>query len=161
MTERKLLNHVTAGCSIGQRLMDPPFGDKLYCLACSLFPLFDWWFVCITCSALPLGIFPLCQFPFGQCWWTGNWQSVWEVMKWEVDKVGIDKYIKDMWCCIYDVVDCVVDVLAIIHSMYFVNTMSAFSSSCYSYKARRAHYIIRHRHDSVYKTTGKTLLFCQ
>ena len=54
----------------------------------------------------PLHQFPLCKFPlrqfpllFGQCWQSGN-MTKWELTKCEVDKVGIDKYIKIMSCCL-------------------------------------------------------------
>ena len=47
-----------------------------------------------------------------------KWElTKWELTKWEVDKVGIDK-VYFMLSRRWDVVDCVTDVLTIIHSMH-------------------------------------------
>ena len=64
-----------------------------------------------------------------------KWEK-WELTKWEVNKVGIDKYAKNlkknvmlsMWTRCWDVVDCVTDVLAIIRSMYSEELMQLWTS---------------------------------
>ena len=95
----------------------------------------SWKFGIFPLRQFPLCQFPLRQFPFGQLptssipiWSIPIWSMLtkweltkWESTKWEVDEVGIDKVYKMMlsiWTRCWDVVDCVTDVLTIIHSMH-------------------------------------------